>query len=96
MVTSKIKELQALQARAATLQAAIETERNQELASLPGKFGFDSTAAFIQEIAGTLAQRKIELEEAKDLLSKEISISSSLESEKRNILDTIKNFFGME
>ena len=50
MVISKIKELQALQARAATLQAAIETERNQELASLPGKFGFDSTAAFIQAV----------------------------------------------
>ena len=50
MVTSKIKELQALQARAASLQAAIEAERNQELASLPGKFGFDSTAAFIQAV----------------------------------------------
>ena len=50
MVISKIKELQALQARAATLQAAIEAERNQELASLPGKFGFDSTTAFIQAV----------------------------------------------
>ena len=50
MVTSKIKELQALQARAATLQVAIEAERNQELASLPGKYGFESTAAFIQAV----------------------------------------------
>ena len=50
MITSKMKELQALQAKAATLQAAIEVERNQELASLPGKYGFDSAAAFIQAV----------------------------------------------
>lgn len=48
MVTNKIKELQALQAKAATLQAAIDSERNAELASLPSKYGFDTTAAFIQ------------------------------------------------
>lgn len=50
MVTSKIKELQALQAKAASLQTAIDVERNQELAALPGKFGFDSVAAFIQAV----------------------------------------------
>ena len=50
MAISKIKELQALQARAATLQAAIDAERKQELASLPGKYGFDSTAAFIEAV----------------------------------------------
>jgi hypothetical protein len=50
MVTNKIKELQALQARAVTLQAAIDAERNQELASLPGKYGFDNVAAFIQAL----------------------------------------------
>ena len=50
MITTKIKELQALQAKAVTLQAAIEAERNVELASLPGKYGFDSAAAFIQAV----------------------------------------------
>ncbi|MFT5447210.1 MAG: DNA invertase Pin-like site-specific DNA recombinase [Gammaproteobacteria bacterium] len=50
MVTNKIKELQALQAKAATLQAAIDVERNAELASLPSKYGFDTTAAFIQAV----------------------------------------------
>jgi DNA invertase Pin-like site-specific DNA recombinase len=50
MITAKINELQALQAKAATLQAAIEAERNVELASLPEKYGFDSAAAFIQAV----------------------------------------------
>jgi hypothetical protein len=50
MVTNKIKELQALQVKAATLQAAIDAERNAELASLPSKYGFDTTAAFIQAV----------------------------------------------
>lgn len=50
MVTNKIKELRALQAKAATLQAAIDAERNAELASLPSKYGFDTTAAFIQAV----------------------------------------------
>ena len=50
MAISKIKELEALQARAASLQAAIETERKQELASLPSKFGFASTADFIRAV----------------------------------------------
>ena len=61
MVTNKIKELQALQARAASLQAAIDAERNAELASLPSKYGFDTTAAFIQAVRnadGTKAKRK--------------------------------------
>ncbi|MCF3648488.1 helix-turn-helix domain-containing protein [Synoicihabitans lomoniglobus] len=41
MVTDKIKELQALQAKAAELQKSIEVERTQELAALPAKFGYD-------------------------------------------------------
>jgi hypothetical protein len=50
MVTNKIKALQALQTKAAKLQAAIDAERNAELASLPEKYGFDTTAAFIQAV----------------------------------------------
>ncbi len=50
MVTDKIKELQDLQARAADLQKTIETERQQELAALPGKYGFDSAEAFIKAV----------------------------------------------
>ena len=50
MVTDKIKELQDLQARAADLQKTIETERQKELASLPGKYGFDTVEAFIKAV----------------------------------------------
>ncbi len=48
MVIEKIQELNALQAKAAKLQAAIETERTAELAALPGKYGYDSVKAFIK------------------------------------------------
>ena len=61
MVTNKIKALQALQAKAAKLQAAIDAERNAELASLPEKYGFDTTAAFVQAVRnaeGVKAKRK--------------------------------------
>jgi hypothetical protein len=50
MAISKIKELQALQARAAALEIAIDKERNQDLASLPEKYGFDSAADFIKAV----------------------------------------------
>lgn len=50
MVTEKIKQLQALQAKAAELQQSIEAERTQELAALPGKFGYDSLEAFIKAL----------------------------------------------
>jgi hypothetical protein len=58
MAISKIKELQALQAKAATLQAAIDAERKQELASLPGKYGFDSIAAFIEAVRSAAGAAK--------------------------------------
>lgn len=59
MVTEKIKELQALQARAAELKQAIEIERRNELSALPSRFGFDSVDAFIKAVraAGTKVKR---------------------------------------
>ena len=48
MVIEKIKELEEIEARAAELKAHIESERKAELASLPGKYGFDSAADFIK------------------------------------------------
>ena len=50
MVIEKIQELSVLQAKAAKLQAAIETERTAELAALPGKYGYDSVKAFIKAL----------------------------------------------
>lgn len=50
MVTQKIQELAALQARAAKLQAVIESQRDAELAGLPAKYGFDSLPAFVRAL----------------------------------------------
>jgi hypothetical protein len=61
MVTEKIQELQALQAKAAELQASIEAERAAELAALPAKYGFDSLPAFIKAVkaaAGGTGKRR--------------------------------------
>lgn len=55
MVTDKIKELHDLQARAADLQKAIDTERQQELVALPGRFGFGSAEEFIKAFRGAVA-----------------------------------------
>ncbi len=57
MVTEKIKELHDLQARAAELQKSIDAERQQELAALPGRYGFDSVEAFIKAVRGTAAAK---------------------------------------
>ena len=50
MVTEKIKQLQALQAKADELQKSIEAERTEELASLPERYGYDSLPAFIRAL----------------------------------------------
>lgn len=60
MVTEKIKQLQALQAKASELQKTIESERTQELATLPERYGYDSLPAFIRalkEASGSKARR---------------------------------------
>ena len=55
MVTEKIQELAALQAKAAKLQAAIESQRTSELAALPGKYGYDSLNDFIKALKAAVA-----------------------------------------
>jgi hypothetical protein len=50
MVTDKLKELEATKAKVASLVKAIETERNQELRTLPAKFGFDNVNDFIKAV----------------------------------------------
>ena len=55
MVTDKIKELQELQAKAAELQQAIESERTRELAALPAKYGFADVNAFIKAVKSAAA-----------------------------------------
>lgn len=50
MVTEKIHELALLQAKAAKLQAAIESQRSSELASLPSSYGYSSLNDFIKAL----------------------------------------------
>ena len=52
MVTEKIKQLQALQAKADELQKSIDAERRQELAALPERYGFESLTDFIRALKG--------------------------------------------
>ncbi len=50
MVTEKIKELAALEAKAAELKARIETQRDAELATLPSTYGYTSLNDFIKAL----------------------------------------------
>jgi DNA-binding CsgD family transcriptional regulator len=50
MITEKIKELEALKERAAELEAAVAAERQRELATLPGKYGFEDVYAFVDAV----------------------------------------------
>jgi hypothetical protein len=55
MVTEKIQELAALQAKAAKLQAAIESQRTSELAALPANYGYASLNDFIKALKAAAA-----------------------------------------
>jgi len=50
MVTQKIKELEATRAKIASLEKSIASQLSKELASLPGKYGFDSVLAFADAV----------------------------------------------
>jgi DNA-binding CsgD family transcriptional regulator len=50
MVTDKIKELEAARAKLASLEQSIADEMNRELAGLPAKYGFQSTADFVRAV----------------------------------------------
>ena len=59
MITTKIKELVALQAKAENLQSQIESERKSELAALPHAYGYASLKEFIKALkAAAGSQRK--------------------------------------
>ena len=50
MVTDQIKQLEATKAKIAKLEKEIAARLNKELASLPGKYGFDSAAEFVEAV----------------------------------------------
>lgn len=58
MVTAKIKQLQALQAKANELQKSIEAERAQELSQLPAHYGYDSLPAFVEALKNAAGSRR--------------------------------------
>ncbi|HEX2852870.1 MAG TPA: helix-turn-helix domain-containing protein [Opitutaceae bacterium] len=57
MMTDKIKELEATQAKVASLVKAIETERNKEFRALPAKYGFPTVAAFLKAVKAAGGER---------------------------------------
>jgi hypothetical protein len=50
MVTNKLKQLAAAQAKVAALQKKIEAERARELAGLPARYGFENVKSFIAAV----------------------------------------------
>jgi hypothetical protein len=52
-----MKELEAARARLASLEQAVRSELNRELAGLPAKYGFDSADAFIDAIRSATGGR---------------------------------------
>lgn len=50
MVTDKIKELKATQAKAAALEKSIAAQLAKELAGLPAEYGFSSVEEFVKAV----------------------------------------------
>lgn len=50
MVTDKLKELEAARAKLVSLEQSIADELGQELAGLPGKYGFASVSEFVSAV----------------------------------------------
>ena len=57
MITDKIKELQALREKAASLEAAVAEERARALAALPNQFGFESVDEFVDAVLAAAGKR---------------------------------------
>ncbi len=50
MLTAKIRRLETTRAKIAQLERSIADEMRSELAALPGRYGFDSVAAFVKAL----------------------------------------------
>ena len=57
MVTTKIKALEATRAKVAALEKSIAAQLNQELASLPGRYGYASVPEFLQAVKAAAGAR---------------------------------------
>ena len=58
MIADQIKELEATKSKVAQLEATIATELEKELAALPVKYGFETTAAFISAVKAASGKRR--------------------------------------
>lgn len=58
MITDRIKQLAALQAKAAALEAEINSERSAALAALPAQFGFESVDDFAAAVRAAAGKRR--------------------------------------
>lgn len=58
MAIDKYKELAAAREKVRELETAIASERNQQLAALPAKFGFESPEAFIVAFRAASGKRR--------------------------------------
>lgn len=50
MINDTLKKLEEARAKVSALEANLATERTKELASLPGRYGFDSVGAFVKAV----------------------------------------------
>jgi len=57
MFIDKIKKLEATKAKLAALEKSVASELKRELASLPGKYGYDSLAAFFKAVRSSASVR---------------------------------------
>jgi DNA invertase Pin-like site-specific DNA recombinase len=55
MISEKLKELQALQAKTAALEQELAQERQKQIASLPAQYGFASAEDFIAAVRAASA-----------------------------------------
>ncbi len=58
IVSAKLKELEAARAKLLSLEEQVRSELNKELAALPGKYGFDSAAAFVDAVRAATGGRR--------------------------------------
>jgi hypothetical protein len=58
MITDKLKALAAAKAQVDQLQAAINSELNDELAALPARYGFDDARAFAAALLAASGKRR--------------------------------------
>ena len=94
MVTDKIKQLKATQAKMAELEKSIATQLARELAGLPAKYGFGTVQAFVQAVkAASGGKRRVPAAKKKagGKRRKRAVITAETKAEMKRILEEIQN-----